>query len=45
MTDLRTAAQQMLEAGDCSLWPGGLLQGYGIIWNFQGTGKRKKAHE
>ena len=48
MTDLitlpRATVQQALEAGDCSLWPGGLLQGYGIIWNFQSTGKRKKAH-
>ena len=43
MTNLRQAAQQALE-GECNLWAGGLLQGYGIIYNFQGSGKRKKAH-
>lgn len=40
MTDLRKAAQ--LEK--CQPFTGSLLQGYGIIYNFQGTGKRKKAH-
>jgi hypothetical protein len=40
MNPLREAAQQ----GECQLFTGGLLQGYGILYNFQGTGKRKKAH-
>jgi hypothetical protein len=43
MSTLREAAQQALE-GDCIPWSGGLLQGYGIIWNFGAPKKRKKAH-
>ena len=31
MNDLRQAAQRALE-GECNLWAGGLLQGYGIIY-------------
>lgn len=41
MTTLREAAQQ---AEPCRMFTGGLLQGYGIFYNFHGTGKRKKAH-
>jgi hypothetical protein len=39
----RATVQQAIE-GDCILWAGSLSQGYGIICNYNGTGRRKRAH-